>query len=144
LSKRADRDQLTIGELAARSHTPATTIRFYEKEGVLPGPARVNGQRRYDADAEQRLVAVNLAKRAGFSLQEIRRFIGGLSPETPLSARWRKMAAHKLAELDRREAEIERMRALLRLGLACDCLSLDECDLLEANAGASSRPPGVT
>jgi MerR family transcriptional regulator, redox-sensitive transcriptional activator SoxR len=136
VSKSADRDQLTIGELAARSHTPATTIRFYEREGVLPGPDRVNGQRRYDGDAEQRLVAVNLAKRAGFSLQEIKRFIGGFSPETPLSARWKKMAAHKLEELDRRAAEIERMRALLRLGLACDCLSLDECDLLQRNGGS--------
>ncbi len=124
-------DGLTIGELVARSGTPATTIRFYEREGLLPMPTRVNGQRRYDAEDEQRLAAVNLAKRAGFSLREIKQFMSGFDSSTPLSARWKKMASGKLAELDRQLSEIERMRGVLELGLSCDCLTLDECRLLD-------------
>jgi MerR family redox-sensitive transcriptional activator SoxR len=121
---------LTIGELAERSGVPATTIRFYEREGLLPAPERVGGQRRYQPGHEQYLAAVTLAKRAGFSLRQIKRFIKGFSPDTPPSERWRKMAAAKLDELDRQAEEIERMRAVLRSGLACNCLSLEECTVL--------------
>jgi DNA-binding transcriptional MerR regulator len=122
---------MTIGRLAAHSGIPASTIRFYEREGLLPEPERVGGKRRYRPEHEQRLAAVILAKQAGFSLREIKRFVTGFKPSTPPSVRWRKMASAKLAELDRRAAEIERMRGLLQLGLACQCLSLDDCQLLE-------------
>ena len=40
---------MTIGELAAESGMPASTIRYWERIGVLPKPARVSGQRRYSA-----------------------------------------------------------------------------------------------
>jgi MerR family redox-sensitive transcriptional activator SoxR len=121
----------SIGQLAKRSRTPPTTIRYYEREGLLPAPERLNGRRRYDHEAEQRLAAIALAKQAGFSLREIRRFMTGFSLSTPPSVRWRAMATAKLAELDRRAEEIERMRSVLRLGLECQCLTFDQCELLE-------------
>jgi MerR family transcriptional regulator, redox-sensitive transcriptional activator SoxR len=121
---------LSIGELAERAQTPATTIRFYEREGLMPEPERVGGQRRYPPEAVQRLAAINLAKSAGFSLREIDQFVSGFDPSTAPSARWRKMASAKLEELDRQAAEIKRMRSVLRSGLECNCLTLDECQLL--------------
>ena len=121
---------LTIGQLAARSGIPATTIRYYEREGLLPEPDRLGGRRRYEPDHLQRLAAIRLAKQAGFSLREIERFIRGFSASTPPSARWRQMAGEKLSELDRKAQEIERMRAVLQRGLDCECLTLDECELL--------------
>lgn len=125
------RDQvLSIGELAERAETPATTIRFYEREGLMPEPDRVGGQRRYQPEAVQRLAAINLAKSAGFSLREIGQFVRGFAPSTPPSARWRMMASVKLEQLDRQAAEIGRMRSVLRSGLECNCLTLDECQLL--------------
>jgi MerR family transcriptional regulator, redox-sensitive transcriptional activator SoxR len=126
-----DDSLLTIGELARRSRTPATTIRYYEREGLLPAAERLNGRRRYDHQAEQRLAAIALAKQAGFSLREIKRFMTGFSRPTPPSVRWRSMATAKLDELDRRAEEVERMRSVLRLGLECDCLTFDQCELLE-------------
>lgn len=71
-----------------------------------------------------------MAKQAGFSLREIERFIRGFSASTPPSARWRQMAGEKLSELDRKAQEIERMQAVLQRGLDCECLTLDECELL--------------
>jgi MerR family redox-sensitive transcriptional activator SoxR len=122
---------LTIGQLAARTGVPATTIRYYEREGLLPEPDRVGGQRRYEREHAQRLAAIALAKQAGFSLREIERFIDGFAQSTPPSARWREMAGEKLEELDRRTQEIELMRSVLRRGLDCNCLSLDDCQLLQ-------------
>jgi len=122
--------QLTIGQLAACAGIPATTIRYYEREGLLPEPERVAGRRRYEPEDAQRLGAIQLAKQAGFSLREIERFVTGFAPSTPPSARWRKMAGEKLKELDRRADEIQRMRSVLQLGLECNCLSLEECQLL--------------
>jgi MerR family transcriptional regulator, redox-sensitive transcriptional activator SoxR len=123
-------DPLTIGQLAARSGIPATTIRYYEREGLLPEPDRLGGRRRYEPDHLLRLGAIKLAKQAGFSLREIERFVRGFSSSTPPSARWRQMAGEKLRQLDRKAEEIERMRAVLQRGLECECLSLDECELL--------------
>jgi MerR family redox-sensitive transcriptional activator SoxR len=126
----AEEQPLTIGQLAARSGVPATTIRYYEREGLLPEPDRLAGRRRYEPEHEQRLAAIKLAKQAGFSLREIEHFVSGFSASTPPSARWRQMAGRKLSELDRRAEEIERMRMVLERGLECECLSLDECELL--------------
>ena len=41
------------------------------------------------------------------------------------------MATAKLDELDRRAEELDRMRSVLRLGLECDCLTFDQCELLQ-------------
>jgi MerR family redox-sensitive transcriptional activator SoxR len=54
---------MTISELAAESGLPASTIPYWEKIGVLPKPVRAGGQRRYSADAVQRLAVLRLANR---------------------------------------------------------------------------------
>jgi MerR family transcriptional regulator, copper efflux regulator len=53
---------MRIGELARRTGVPADTLRFYEREGVLPKSARsANGYREYDeADAEHVRLLVDL------------------------------------------------------------------------------------
>ncbi len=70
---------MTIGELAAESGVPASTIRYWERIGVLPKPPRTNGQRRYAPDAVQRLAVLRLAQACGFRLEEMRRLLHGFS-----------------------------------------------------------------
>jgi len=41
---------LTIGEAARRAGVATSSIRYYERLGLLPQPERSHGQRRYDAD----------------------------------------------------------------------------------------------
>ena len=41
---------MTIGKLAEMSGVPASTIRYWEKIGVLPLSTRVSGQRRYSGN----------------------------------------------------------------------------------------------
>lgn len=125
---------LSIGDVAARARVPATTIRYYEKRGVLAAPRRVSGQRRYDTDVVIILTVVNLAKQAGFSLDEIKTLLYGFSDSTPPPRRWKTLARAKLAELDQQMEQLAAMKALLREGLDCDCLRLDDCAVLVPHA----------
>ena len=70
---------------------------------------------------------IALAKRAGFTLAEIRIILSGFSDRTPPPEIWRKLASSKLPEIEQTLAEANAMKKILEEGLHCDCLSLDEC-----------------
>src|SRR6185369_2435412 len=71
---------MTIGELAALSNLKPSAIRFYEKTGLLPAPARKNGRRVYSSEAANRLTLIGFAKDTGFSLPEIKLLLHGFLP----------------------------------------------------------------
>jgi MerR family mercuric resistance operon transcriptional regulator len=63
---------MLIGEVAAITGVDSQTIRFYERQGLLPAPRReVNGYRSYDDAAIGRLQFVRAAQAAGLTLAEI-------------------------------------------------------------------------
>jgi DNA-binding transcriptional MerR regulator len=62
---------LTIGQLALQADVAATTLRYYERIGLIQSPARVGGQRHYDESIVARLEVIRLCKAAGFALDEI-------------------------------------------------------------------------
>ena len=65
-------DGLRISELARRVGVPTSTVRYYERIGLVPGPARsASGYRIYDVEAETRLLFITRAKRLGLSLDAI-------------------------------------------------------------------------
>ena len=111
---------LTIGELAARTGLPTSTLRYYDRIGLVPATGRSGGQRRYDPKVLQRLRAVTLCQRSGFSLEEIRRLLDGGRP-------WQALARRKVEELQGRITELEQTTALLRSALECGCRSLETC-----------------
>jgi MerR family redox-sensitive transcriptional activator SoxR len=125
-------EQLTIGEVARRAGVKATTVRYYESLGVLPEPDRVSGQRRYTVDVLRRLAIIDVAQRAGCSLEEIRDLFDAV--DEPASQRLRALAEHKLPQL---EALIQRARAVhrwLEVASACECDTLDVCGLFDDHA----------
>jgi DNA-binding transcriptional MerR regulator len=69
---------LKIGELASRSGVSRDTIRFYEREALLPKPARTPaGYRLYRPEVLGHLAFIKQAQALGFSLAEIREVLGG-------------------------------------------------------------------
>ena len=118
---------LTIGEVARRAGVATSAIRYYERVGLLEPPGRVNGRRRYGPEVLVSLGVIDLAKTAGFTLDEIRELLNGFSEEVSPSERWRAMARHKLAELDALLVRVEGMQRLLREGLECECIRLADC-----------------
>ena len=132
---------LTIGELAARTGVTAETIRYYEREGVIP-PAerRGSGQyRRYTAADAERLRFVRRARDLGFSLDEVGELLdlaagrrGGPCAEV------NRMARVHLAQVDAKLAQLAALRTeLSRLVDACDRnAAVADCSLLSALSGA--------
>ncbi len=124
---------LSIGEVAKRTGIRTSALRYYEEAGILPTPARVSGQRRYDADAIHRIDVLRFAQQAGFTLEEIKTLFNGFGRETPLSSRWRSLAKAKLRELDLLAVRVQRMRHAIELGLKCGCIRVEDCTLSPAH-----------
>ncbi len=118
---------ITIGEVARRANVRASAIRYYEQVGLLPEPERVRGRRRYDPGVIDRLALIKGAKRAGFTVREIRVLVHGFPAEVVAAERWRTLASEKLVEVDGLLAQLREMRALLKEALRCQCSGLDEC-----------------
>lgn len=132
---------MTIGDVSREAGIQASAIRYYERMGLLPKPARSGGQRRYDASVLEWLSLIALASEAGFTIAEIKRLVTGFKPGTPPAARWRELAARKLAEIDEIVARAERMRSVLKVALDCGCFRLDDCSaLLDAGPRDGESP----
>jgi MerR family redox-sensitive transcriptional activator SoxR len=125
---------MSIGTLAKRAGLAPSAIRYYERIGLLPKPARESGQRRYGPATIGRLRIIQVARDSGFTMAETRTFLGGFSATTPPAARWRSLAERKLAEFEASIARIERMRAVLLSSFRCTCPRIDDCEraLLES------------
>lgn len=132
-------ETLAIGEVARRAGIRTSAIRFYEEIGLLPAPARVSGRRRYDESAVQRLRVIERMQQAGFALGEIRELFFGFTVGTPPHARWATLARRKLAELEEQRRHIRAMQELLREGLRCGCLTMDQCTVWLS--GMEQAPP---
>jgi len=115
---------LTIGKVAEETGVAATTLRYYEQVGLVPAPARVGGQRRYDDSVLARLEVIGLCKSAGFTLDEIQVLFADDAPGRPAS---KALAEAKLSEIDARIESLTRARAVIEWGMRCTCPSIDAC-----------------
>jgi MerR family transcriptional regulator, redox-sensitive transcriptional activator SoxR len=134
-------DNLTIGKLADRFGLNTSAIRYYERVGVLPEPARESGQRRYGPDAVRRLEVLEVAKRAGFTLDETRVLLRSAEAGTPAFEALRDLAARKLPEVEALITRAQEMRAWLLTATDCSCTSLDVCALFDADHGDVAEQP---
>jgi len=120
---------LTIGQVAKRAGVRDSHIRYYERIGVLPAPERVSGQRRYTEDVLHRLAIVDVAQRAGLTLDEIRELTGPESRGEHASERIRALADRKLPAIDALIERTQAVRHWLQVARSCDCASVDVCGL---------------
>jgi MerR family redox-sensitive transcriptional activator SoxR len=136
-------ETMKIGEVAARAGINASAIRYYERAGVLPAPERFGGQRRYTIDVLWRLAIIDVAQRAGFSLDEIRELLASTTNGARAYEGLRPLAERKLPAI---EALIERAQAVkrwLEVASACECSTLDVCALFDDRAlGLPERGDG--
>jgi len=128
---------MKIGELAKRAQVPIDTVRYYERQGLLPAPQRMaSGYRLYDQSDLARLRFVRRAKGLGFTLEEIGDLLALSSHRNDDMAGMKAVATEKLADVETRLAELTRIRDGLRI-LVASCPghgALEECPILNALA----------
>lgn len=124
---------MRIGELAKRGKVPIDTVRYYERDGLLvPAGRQLSGYRQYGEGEVKRLKFIRRAKLLGFTLEEIRGLLA-LSDDQDV-ARVRQAAKARLADIDKRIAELESIRqGLNTLIQACPGHGrADACPILNA------------
>jgi MerR family transcriptional regulator, redox-sensitive transcriptional activator SoxR len=134
---------LTIGEVARRSGTATSALRFYEEQGLIQSERNDSGHRRYPRAVIRRVAFIVFAQRIGLSLEEIRAELGRLpSSRVPDRSDWAKLSAEWTKRIRARIAELERLQATLTECIGCGCLSLDRCQLANPGDRAGRRGPG--
>lgn len=128
---------MKIGELAKRSDVGIDTVRFYEREGLLPRAQRsASGYRMYDASDLKRLRFVSRAKALGFTLPEIRDLLALSDHRGDDMAALKATAMEKLGTVEAKLAELGRIREGLQT-LVASCPghgALAQCPILNALA----------
>lgn len=131
---------ITIGRLAKLAGVNIDTVRYYERNGLLPAPPRrASGYREYGAADVDRLLFIRRAKELGFTLAEIAELLS-LSAGGSVKDVKRK-AEERLGEVKRKVAELKRVqRGLEKLIDACPGHGdLRSCPIVAALAGRQGR-----
>lgn len=135
------RARISIGEAARSAGVNIETIRYYEREGIVPKPARsASGQRVYGAADIDRLAFVRRARELGFTLAEIRAL--GRLAEGPVAACDEVLAMTRghLAQAREKIHDLRRLETVLaRLATQCARGRPRACPVIEALAGRSDR-----
>lgn len=116
---------MTIGELAGATGVPTSTLRFWERRGLLDPPARSGGQRRYGEQALAEVAMLKLGQDAGLTLAEIERVGEALGRRDQQA--WRDFVRVKLAEIDERRQRLDHAHRILAHALECPAPSLFDC-----------------
>lgn len=121
-----------IAELAG---VGSETIRFYEREQLLPDPSRTqSGYRQYPLTAVRQIRFIKRAQMLGFSLSEIRELLTLTQIPESTAADIRARATEKIAAIDQKISSLQRMRDSLQK-LTDECQGhgpLSTCPILEA------------
>lgn len=132
------KDGFSISRVAKLAGVGVETIRFYEREGILPEPPRTQaGYRVYGADAAPRIRFVKRAQELGFSLKEIAGLLAlRVKPRTDCSG-VKKRAEAKLEEIDDKIRDLKRMRKVLE-DVTRACVAnrpIEDCPILKSFEG---------
>jgi MerR family mercuric resistance operon transcriptional regulator len=120
---------LSIGKLATSGGVGVETVRYYQRRGLLPQPARDEGIRRYGSGDVRRLRFIKQAQSAGFTLEEIKELLDLDASEDRRRAR--DLANSRVKALDEKIVELQRARdALRRLARECGSGSAGPCPIL--------------
>ncbi len=130
----SDVPRLAIGALAERTGCKVETIRYYERIGILPEPARnLGGQRRYADWHLKRLNFVRRARDLGFTLDDVRGLLRLVDEQGHGCAEVESMARRHLDAVRARLADLRAMEAVLKETVArCAGGAVPDCPIIEA------------
>jgi DNA-binding transcriptional MerR regulator len=134
---------MTIGELSEITGLSVSAIRFYQRRGLLPAREADSGWQRFGTETLDRLAVIELAKGAGFSLDEVVRLLDAMNTDldtVPDTAPvWRGLAELKINEIDRQLSRLGAMRRLLQDAVDFSHRPADRAAQVPAVLGWSGR-----
>lgn len=130
---------MQIGDLSRASGVNIETIRYYERIGLLPAPARQsNGRRSYGAADAARLGFVRHARDLGFDLSAIRVLLALQEQPAASCEDASRIAKGQLEAVEGRIARLLNLREeLSRMVMECNQGRVSDCRIIEA---ISARP----
>ncbi len=130
---------MKIGDVARELGIPASTIRYYEKVGLIEPQQRVSGQRAIDDKAVLTLRFIQLAQAAGFSIAEMRALQDSHFADPHAGRMWRTLAGEKQAAVRDQINALEQMDRLLTEMLKCECASPEGCVEIAVGGGRVAK-----
>ena len=136
---------LTISEVSRRSGVASSALRFYEERGLIRSERAGSGHRRFPRAVLRRIAFIVFAQRIGLTLDEIAIELAKLPADRiPTRSDWSRLSGEWMRRIDRRIAELQRLKAGLTGCIGCGCLSIDRCRLANpadraGRAGAGPR-----
>ena len=123
-----------ISEAAEQAGVNIQTLRYYERRGLLPkAPRRASGYREFPDDAVRIVRFIKRAQDLGFSLDEVEELLRLRRHSTRNRASIRSVAEEKIRQIDRKVADLERMKhALETLVRSCHEGATLDCPIIEA------------
>lgn len=139
-------ESMSIGRVAVAAGVGVETVRFYEKEGLIPEPPRrSSGYRQYPTSTVKRLAFIRRAKELGFTLREIRELLDLRVRPHHACEPVRAAAEAKIVEVERRIADLLRLKKVLTslVGACHEDRETDDCPILDTlEGGTDGNEPG--
>ncbi|MEE9139476.1 MAG: heavy metal-responsive transcriptional regulator [Alphaproteobacteria bacterium] len=133
---------LTVGDVARKTGVNVATLRYYERRGLIPRPARTaSNYRIYTEDAARRVLFIKRAQALGFSLEEIKDLLSLKASPVARCGEVREIAAEKIRTIDDKVDALEAMRVALSK-LIAECAGegpVSDCPILESLEAGKPR-----
>lgn len=122
------------GELAHRSGCNVETVRFYEKQGLLPPPPRTaGGHRQYAQHHLKRLTFIRRSRELGFTLDQIRDLLALVDGSEWTCAEVRAMTLEHVADIRRKVADLQKLAGILDdMAAQCSGGAVPQCPIVDA------------
>ena len=134
----------TIGQLAIAAGLPTSTLRYYERAGLLKPTGRSEGNYRlYGEEALERLRFIRAAQATGFTLDDVTRMLGHRHASAASCREVQGLIENRLLEIKRRMEDLRHVERVLRSALdACRKTEAPgHCELIDRLSQASSPSP---
>ncbi|MBT8207714.1 MAG: MerR family transcriptional regulator [Acidimicrobiia bacterium] len=137
-------ERYTIGQLAREADVPTSTVRYYERRGILTADTRSEGNYRiYGSEALERLRFVRSAQAAGFTLSDISALLQFRDGDVAPCQEVQTLVAARLAQVTEQMGHLEYVQRMLRkwLRVCREAERTGRCGVLEGLAAAAQKTP---
>lgn len=139
-----DEQEISVGQLAARSGAAVSALHFYERKGLIHSRRTGGNQRRYPRSTLRRVAVIRAAQRAGIPLASVLEVFEGLPAQgVPDQSDWQRLSAAWQQEIDARITLLEHLRDRLDGCIGCGCLSLSTCGFVNPEDRLGSDTVGA-